>query len=108
MAHHMNGKHGPESDRVTFAPIKETHVDQLDKGKEYLLRPCAVDSGQPEPHCIAATGGELIDGSDRRALTADGLAELGYGPVLHSGRVLCSVPTKASLKAGRKRKFEGR
>ena len=101
----LRGKHTRGHPEVRSCSMNEIDVAQIDPGKQYLLRPCGVGSDEPEPHCIAATGGELIDGDERRALSADGLADLGYSPVLHSGLELRQVPTKASRKADRKRKF---
>ena len=99
LAQGMRGNHTAGHQRVLWAKlVGQTHVGALDRTAQYLLRPCSADGGAPQPHCIAAVAGVLYDGIARQPLSIAGMAALGYGPVVHSGRAVRQAPTKASRK----------
>lgn len=91
----LRGKHTPGRPRVLTIPVKRCDISEISADQEYLLRP-SLPNGEPCPHCIAAYGGVVVDG-DRRVPLSSGLAAIGYGPLVHSGRVLLATGKKRKL-----------
>ena len=96
MAATLRGKHTPGFPRVLTSILPPCHVDSLDPGQQYLIRPC-LPSGEPAPHCIAAHAGEMLDGDHRAPASISGLASIGHGPYFHSGRAVATSGKKRKL-----------